>query len=124
MDDFGTETESDYTSYWRDWVGDIYLLLLPTFPTFLSNILQEQPFLCRLILLEISYRPEPVYCIKPVGIIKSAPQPFGLSTPFGIVIFHSSSTCACRPLPKPLHHVIPNCYQTDEPDSHQHGASK
>ena len=22
MDDFASETDSDYTSYWRDWVGD------------------------------------------------------------------------------------------------------
>lgn len=25
MDDFGTDTESDYTSYWRDWVGEFRL---------------------------------------------------------------------------------------------------
>lgn len=28
MDDFNSETDSDYTSYWRDWVGfDVSLLL-------------------------------------------------------------------------------------------------
>jgi hypothetical protein len=25
MDDFNSETDSDYTSYWRDWVGTLLL---------------------------------------------------------------------------------------------------
>lgn len=33
MDDFNSETDSDYTSYWRDWVGasflDIYTRPIP-----------------------------------------------------------------------------------------------
>ena len=28
MDDFQSETDSDYTSYWRDWVGQISLSVL------------------------------------------------------------------------------------------------
>lgn len=37
MDDYNSETDSDYTSYWRDWVGEISnqtlfsSLLFPTF---------------------------------------------------------------------------------------------
>ena len=27
MDDFNSETDSDYTSYWRDWVRATFLLL-------------------------------------------------------------------------------------------------
>ena len=26
MEDFNSETDSDYTSYWRDWVGDSFFL--------------------------------------------------------------------------------------------------
>jgi hypothetical protein len=26
MEDFNSETDSDYTSYWRDWVSDVLLL--------------------------------------------------------------------------------------------------
>jgi hypothetical protein len=26
MDDFNSETDSDYTSYWRDWVSFTFLL--------------------------------------------------------------------------------------------------
>ena len=28
MEDFNSETDSDYTSYWRDWVSEILFLLL------------------------------------------------------------------------------------------------
>lgn len=28
MDDFASETDSDYTSYWRDWVGRMMSLLI------------------------------------------------------------------------------------------------
>lgn len=27
MEDFNSETDSDYTSYWRDWVGCVYSVL-------------------------------------------------------------------------------------------------
>jgi hypothetical protein len=27
MDDFNSETDSDYTSYWRDWVSDHHIFI-------------------------------------------------------------------------------------------------
>lgn len=26
MEDFNSESDSDYTSYWRDWVGELFFL--------------------------------------------------------------------------------------------------
>lgn len=34
MDDFNTETDSDYTSYWRDWVSGFLFIVLRAFPRF------------------------------------------------------------------------------------------
>lgn len=31
MDDFSSGTDSDYTSYWRDWVGNLYFISLVTY---------------------------------------------------------------------------------------------
>jgi len=35
MDDFNTETDSDYTSYWRDWVS------LPLIPNVLKTFVSS-----------------------------------------------------------------------------------
>ena len=35
MEDFNSETDSDYTSYWRDWVGSLFLLVFYIFDCFL-----------------------------------------------------------------------------------------
>lgn len=32
MDNFASETDSDYTSYWRDWVSSFFVVLLLLFP--------------------------------------------------------------------------------------------
>lgn len=37
MEDFNSETDSDYTSYWRDWVGAQFHALVGTFTTCLTR---------------------------------------------------------------------------------------
>jgi hypothetical protein len=32
MDDFNTETDSDYTSYWRDWVSQVVAFVISLRP--------------------------------------------------------------------------------------------
>jgi hypothetical protein len=39
MDDFNTETDSDYTSYWRDWVSTTFCLLFPFSPDLEISVL-------------------------------------------------------------------------------------
>lgn len=36
MEDFNSETDSDYTSYWRDWVSWLFLLVIAS-PIFRNN---------------------------------------------------------------------------------------
>jgi len=38
MEDFNSETDSDYTSYWRDWVGAQFHALVGTSTTLLSYL--------------------------------------------------------------------------------------
>lgn len=42
MDDFNSETDSEYTSYWRDWVG-AYFLLYDLFSFGVGIVLRFKP---------------------------------------------------------------------------------
>lgn len=57
MEDYNSETDSDYTSYWRDWVGELSnqtlfsfsTSLLSAFPNFSAICGRRLGFLCAII---------------------------------------------------------------------------
>ena len=46
MDDFASDTDSDYTSYWRDWVRDILLPSIAVSRAVILIVILTFTFLC------------------------------------------------------------------------------
>jgi hypothetical protein len=60
MDDFNTETDSDYTSYWRDWVGDTPFCYPCTFLAFtMHSCFPGTPLVLLLLQDKSEFQPSP-----------------------------------------------------------------
>lgn len=83
MDDFNSETDSDYTSYWRDWVSDLHILLGP------SSVIYRHAAICG--IESLTGGPAFLFTLSVFGVTRSFQdrgptrgQPFAAPLEFGL----------------------------------------